>query len=363
MSLFARLFLAHLLVLLLAAGAMFWVAELLAPRFYQGHLQHMMDMMGPMGLSLRASLEEGLYSTLRNALLAALPVAALFAASLAFLLSRRVSNTVTLLARGAQEIAHGRYNYRLSEEGPTELAELAKQFNYLSKTLEQVEQSRVNLIGSVAHELRTPLTALQGYAEALSDGVLPKEDAAKKIAREVRAMGRLVEDLSLVSRVEAGILEVHPQPLDPLKILEESQERFALPFAEKVVLLELASADHLPPVCADPERLHQVLSNLLSNALRCTPAGGQVTLGAEPIKEGVRFFVRDTGLGIAPEHQARIFERFYRVDPARSRREGGTGVGLTVAKGLVEAMGGRMGLESVAGKGSTFYFILPFAKA
>ncbi|MER3555435.1 MAG: two-component sensor histidine kinase [Meiothermus sp.] len=363
MSLFTRLFLTYLGVTLLALGGMFLVVDLLSPSFYQGHVHHMVQMMGPMGLDLRADLEKGLHSTLERALLAALPVATLLAALLAYWFSRRVSQTVVQLSQGAQEIARGRYAHRLREEGPTELADLARQFNHLSHTLRGVEKSRVELISSVAHELRTPLAALQGYTEALTDGVLPPDKIAQQIAREVRAMSHLVDDLAFVSRVEAGAVELHLQVVEVGTALHEAQERFAIAFAEKKVGLEIGPLPQLHPVQADPLRLQQVLSNLLTNALRHTPVGGQVTVGVERCEGRAWLFVRDSGPGIAPEHQARLFERFYRVDPARSRCEGGSGVGLTVARGLVEAMGGEMGVGSEPGKGSTFWFTLPFTEA
>ncbi|PZA06132.1 MULTISPECIES: cell wall metabolism sensor histidine kinase WalK [unclassified Meiothermus] len=360
---FTRLFLTHLLAALVAVVALLGFAEWLAPRFYQKHIEQMAAAMGPQGPDLHADLERGLRSTLTAAWLASLPLAGLLAAGTAWVVSRRVSHSVRLLARGSREIAQGHYRNRLKVQGHDELASLAQDFNRMAEALERVEQSRIELIGSVAHELRTPLAGLQGYAEALADGVLPPEQAADRIRHEVRAMRRLVEDLSLVSRVEAGAVEIRPQALDPAEALRQAAERFALAFREQGVALELELPAQLPAVRADPERLQQVLSNLLSNALRHTPPGGEVGLKAEPARGGVRFSVRDTGPGIPPEHQARVFERFYRVDPARSRQEGGSGVGLTVARGLVEAMGGNMGLESEVGHGSTFWFTLPPARS
>lgn len=352
---------ANLVVVGVAASVMLVVADWLSPAFYRGHIRHMVEVMGPMGLGLQADLETGLHDTLFRALFAAFPVALVLSALLAYLFAGRISATLNLLVRGAQEIAKGRYTLRLKENGEDELSELARQFNRLSKTLDGVEKSRIELIGSVAHELRTPLAALQGYSEAIADGMMPPEEAARSIAREVRAMGRLVEDLSLVSRVEAGSVAIHPETLSPHTVLGEARERLASAFAEKGLGFELDIAENLPNLRADPERLHQVISNLLSNALRYTSEGGRVVLGANLEGNEIRIFVRDTGRGIAPEHHERIFERFYRVDPARSRKEGGTGVGLTVAKGLVEAMGGKMGLESAPGSGSLFWFSLPLA--
>lgn len=356
---FTRLFLTHLLAALVAVVALLGFAEWLAPRFYQKHIEQMAAAIGPQGPDLHADLERGLRSTLTAAWLASLPLAGLLAAGTAWVVSRRVSRSVRLLARGSREIAQGQYRNRLKVQGRDELAWLAQDFNRMAEALEKVEHSRIELIGSVAHELRTPLAGLQGYAEALADGVLPPEQAAHRIAHEVRAMRRLVEDLSLVSRVEAGAVEIRPQPLDPAEALRQAAERFELVFAEQRVALRLDVPPRLPPVWADLERLQQVLSNLLANALRHTPSGGEVVLQAGLVPSGVCFSVRDTGPGIPPEHQARVFERFYRVDSARSRQDGGSGVGLTIAKGLVEAMGGTMGLRSEAGRGSTFWFTLP----
>ena len=228
-----------------------------------------------------------------------------------------------------------------------------------AEALEKVEKTRAELIGTVAHELRTPLAALQGYAEGLIDGVLSKEKAAEGILREVKAMRRLVEDLSLVSRVEAKAVEIRPRPLDPKGLLEEALARFQSAFQAKGVALSLEAQDPLPQVWADEERVLQVLANLLTNALRHTPQGGEVRLRAFRQGEAVAFQVADTGPGIPEEHLPHIFERFYRVDKARSRKEGGSGVGLTVAKGLVEAMGGRIFVESRVGEGTTFTFTLP----
>lgn len=358
---FVRLFLTHLGAVLVGVLTMIVLAEFLAPRFYQSHIEHMVAAIGPAGADLHGDLEAGLRSTLTTAMLSALPIATLLAAGTALLVSRRVSRSVSLLAEGSRKIAQGNYRQRLPEAGRDELGALAQHFNQMAQALQGVEQSRVELISSVAHELRTPLSALQAYSEGLADRVVPPEEAAKQIAREVKAMSRLVDDLSLVSKVEAGVVELHPQKVEVGSALTEAYERFGPVFSDKGVHLELSPVQGL--VWGDPLRLQQIFSNLLSNALRHTPAGGSTTLGAELKPVCIRFYVHDTGSGIAPEHQARIFERFYRIDSARSRKDGGSGVGLTVAKGLVEAMGGKMGLESQPGHGSTFWFSLPIERA
>ncbi|WP_337867768.1 HAMP domain-containing sensor histidine kinase [Meiothermus sp.] len=359
---FVRLFITHWLVALVALLALLAFAEWLAPQFYRNHIEQMMVLMGSQSLELRSDLERGLRSTLTTAWLASLPLAGLLAGLMAGLASRRISQSVRQLAQGSRAIALGQYQNRLKVRGNDELASLAQDFNRMTEALEKVEQHRTELLGSVAHELRTPLSALQGYSEALADGVLPPEQAAIYIEREVRSLSRLIDDLALVSRIEAQAVELHPQAIPVEAAFQEAYERFATAFEARGVALKLKPLPSSTALWADPLRLQQVLSNLLSNALRYTPSGGEVVLSASLQMHQVRIGVCDTGVGIPLEHQARIFERFYRVDPARSRHTGGSGVGLTIAKGLVEAMGGQMGLESEVGKGSCFWFTLPKAK-
>ena len=369
MKLFYRLFLSHLLVVLIAEAAVYVLVEFFAPRFFAEHVArmvHMVEMMGMgpmMSESLRVDLENGLSATLTSALWVSLPLSALIAAGTAYAVSRRLARTANMLAAGSRRMARGDYRLRLPVEGRDELAELAGHFNDLAAALERVEQSRVELIGNVAHELRTPLAALQGYAEAAADGVMPPEAVARAINREVAAMRRLVEDLSLVSRVEAGAVELELAEHDAAALVRAAHDRFASAFASKGVRLRLElPGAALPPVRADAGRTDQVLANLLANALRHTPAGGEVVLRLDAHGAFARVCVCDTGPGIPEAYRQRVFERFFRLDAARSRGTGGSGVGLTVSKGLVEAMGGELELRSPPGGGAEFCFTLPFAE-
>ncbi|MFC4638436.1 sensor histidine kinase [Deinococcus hohokamensis] len=362
MNFFARLLLSHLLVIVLAVGGVFVSAELLAPAFYRAHVEDMTAMLGAESTSMRADLERGMRQTLTRALGAALPLSVLVAAVTAYLSSRRVVGGVRALQEGSRALAQGHYDQRLPARGRDELAELARHFNQLAGALAQVEQGRTELIGNVAHELRAPLTALRGYADALEDQMLPATHASRAIGREVSAMERLVRDLSLVSRVEARQIELQLQALPPARLLDAASERFAPAFEDRGVALHVLGGQGLPDVLADEERALQVLTNLLSNALRHTPRGGVVRLDAEVAGPLLRLTVTDTGPGLSPEHLRRIFERFYRVDAARSRLDGGSGVGLTIARGLAEAMGGALSAASVPGQGSTFCFSLPLAR-
>ena len=222
---------------------------------------------------------------------------------------------------------------------------------------------RARLVFHYAREEGSRLGHSMIGPEHLLLGLMREGGTAARILQEygasLEAMRRLVEDLSLVSRVEAKAVEIRPRPLDPKGLLEEALARFQSAFQAKGVALSLEAQDPLPQVWADEERVLQVLANLLTNALRHTPQGGEVRLRAFRQGEAVAFQVADTGPGIPEEHLPHIFERFYRVDKARSRKEGGSGVGLTVAKGLVEAMGGRIFVESRVGEGTTFTFTLP----
>lgn len=356
MKLYARLFLSHLLVTCIALGAVLLISETLASAFIRHHVEQMVTLIGPDGASLRPDLERGVRRTLTSALLASLPLALVVAALTALFSARRVVKSVELLRDGSHALATGDYGRRLPEKGQDELTDVARHFNRMAGALQQVEQGRIELISNVAHELRTPLSALRGYAEAMSDGVMTPEAVSGAILRETAAMERLAQDLSMVSRVEAGAVELHPSDFAPAALLLDAYERFVGVYEERGVALIRVEGRALPPITADFERASQVLANLLGNALRHTPRGGQVTLGAEHRGGDVVFTVADTGSGILPEHQGRIFERFYRVDPARTRGDG-SGVGLTIARGLATRMGGSLTVDS-SSQGSVFTLAL-----
>jgi len=367
MKLYPRLFLAHAWVIVLGTAVLLLLSELFASAFIAHHVEQMVRLIGPRSEALRGDLERGMRQTLTWTLLSALPFSLLIAALTAAYAARQVVGRVRRLEAGSRALARGEYNVRLEAPGSDELSDLAHSFNTLGGALEQVEQGRTQLIGNEAHELRSPLAALRGYAEALGDDILPPKKVSLALERELGAMERLVRDLSLVSRVEGGQLELHPYTVRVGELFEAALERFLPAFEAREVRLS-ARADpaleihaleaHALEVWADPERTHQILSNLLSNALRHTPAGGQVWLEAALEGTGVSLRVRDSGPGIALEQQERIFERFYRGDAARVRGEG-SGIGLTVARGLARAMGGELRLLSRPGEGSTFMLTLP----
>jgi signal transduction histidine kinase len=205
-------------------------------------------------------------------------------------------------------------------------------------------------------------TALQGYAEALNDEVLPPNHAASAILRETRVMERLASDLSLVSRVEAGQIELHHAAVSVAELLAAVGERFGALADDRVLTLTVRSVSPELRVWADPDRTGQVLANLVSNAIKYIPRGGRVALEVAPAPDHVQLNVSDSGPGLNAAEQQRVFERFYRADSSRSRAGGGgSGVGLTIARGLARAMGGELSVSAEPGQGSTFVLTLPIA--
>jgi signal transduction histidine kinase len=357
MKLLPRFFLSHLLAATLSLAALYLGSEVLAPRFYQAHVEEMVRAMGPAGAALQADLDAGYRQVLSQAFLASLPLAVLVAGVAAYAAARSTTGAIFELLRQAQEIRRGHYERRASVSSRDEVGFLADEFNRMAESLQNLERSRRENIGTVAHELRTPLAGLKGYLEALADGVLPLELATARMTGEVAAMEKLADDLSLVSSVEAGQVKIDLKPWPARELLSAAYERFASLAIERGVRLLLAASE-LPLVWADSERMGQVFSNLVANSLRYTKAGGEIRLEARPVASGVEFAVVDSGTGIDPKDLPYVFDRFYRADPARSRAEGGHGVGLTVAKGLVEAMGGRIEIASVPGEGTAVRFWL-----
>ena len=228
---------------------------------------------------------------------------------------------------------------------------------------ERVEKTRRDFIANVSHELRTPLTSIQGYSETLLDGSSDNHHAREFleiIRKNASRMSRLTEDLLTLARVESGEHRFDVQPVAPGELLREAVESFRE--LARSHGIELLVEDAAPtPVSADREAIHQVFSNLIDNALKYAGSGGKIVLGARPAGRWVEFYVRDFGAGISSEHLPRLFERFYRVDKARSRESGGTGLGLAIVKHIVLAHGGTIRAESELSNGSAFLFTLPLA--
>jgi len=229
----------------------------------------------------------------------------------------------------------------------------------------QLEQMRTDFVANVTHELRTPLTSIEGFAETLLEGALNEPETARRfveiIQRESRQLAALIDELLDLARVESGRFRMRRRLTRPADLVQETLARLSPEAEKKGVRLTAEVADDLPLVDGDPDRLIQVLTNLVDNAIKYTPAGGRVTLSARRAEDQVLLAVGDTGAGIPQADLGRIFERFYRVDKARSRATGGTGLGLAIAKHIVEAHGGTIAVESELGRGSTFTVALPAA--
>ncbi len=276
--------------------------------------------------------------------------------------SRRIVRPLRQMMDASQRIAAGQYHDRVPVDDDFEITMLADSFNQMAVALERTDELRRALIADVAHELRTPLTSIKGYMEALLDGVMPaSNETFGLVYAEASRLYHLVEDLQELSRMESGQvpMELHPIDLDPL--LRGIANRVRPQFEAKGVRIAVSWAQKGDHVLGDEDRLCQIFLNLLSNALRYTPAGGSVQLRGYSDRDGIHVVVQDTGIGIAPEHLDHIFDRFYRVDKSRSRSQGGTGIGLTIAKHLAELHGGCITVSSVVGSGSAFTVSLPVA--
>jgi two-component system sensor histidine kinase BaeS len=272
---------------------------------------------------------------------------------------RRLADPLERLVEAARRVEAGSYDARVPEpvRGPRELRELSRAFNTMASRLEADEQRRRALLADVGHELRTPLAVIRGNLEAIVDGVHPADEShLAGLIEETKVMERLVEDLRTLSLAEAGTLQLHREPTDPDVLLGEVFAGYQADAARTGVRLDLLAPDDLPILDVDPVRIREVLSNLVGNAFRYTPAGGSIRLAGESAADGraVTFTVSDTGTGIEPDLLPHVFDRF-----AKGRESRGSGLGLAIARDLVTAHGGTVEVRSEPGRGTTFEVRLP----
>lgn len=309
-----------------------------------------------------------LLDTFRRSVSSALLVAAASAIGAgivaSLLLMREILRPLRQIAWSSRRIAGGHYDERVPVPRSDELGQVATSFNEMAAALARVEQTRVSLIGDISHELRTPLTGLAGYLEGMMDGLFPAdEETMALMSREVRRMRRLVDDLQTLSKVEAGQIALNLDSFDLRETVRQVVVQLQPQWYAQAVDVDVELPSSAVLVYADSDRVTQILLNLVGNALAYTPEGEQIFLSVTIEDRYVRTVVQDSGIGIDPEQLPYLFERFFRADRSRARSSGGSGIGLTISRHLVWAMGGELTAASEgSGKGSTFSFTLPLAR-
>ena len=359
-SLRFRFVISHLAVIIVGAIVLLFMGNAVGPGFLQGHLDDMARTFGTMPEGMRVQLEEGFTSAFASALLVAVSVSVAAALLAAAFVAGRVLRPLEAIRIAARRLASGSYGERVPEPRESELAALAAEVNSLAEALDSVEARRVRLISEVAHELRTPLSTIQGYMEGLIDGVFePSDIIFHASAKEAARLKRLAADLSTLSQALEGTITLDMQPLDLMEVAREVAFRLRPQFEDQNVALEIDASQSLM-VEGDHDRLAQVFTNLIGNALSATASGGVVRVLPRRVREGAEIGIRDTGRGIAPDQLDLIFERFYRADSSRS---GGTGIGLTIARSIMRLHGGDVNASSDGlGRGAVFTVTIPLRK-
>ncbi len=363
----SRLFLSHLLVMIVGVSSLVIIGKLSSPRFFVLHLQQLEGR----GVTLRFArtyLVDGFETAWNRSTFWSVIAGATAAGGLSYWVSKRIMQPLTQIEQITQKFAAGHLDERLPPSEIPEINQLATSFNRMAVSLEDVELRRRELVSDLTHELRTPLTVLRGYLEELAaEQIEPTPEVYQQLAKETRRLERLVNDLQELSKAEAGYLPIKLQAVDLRPLLESLVQKFSDQLLEDGPVLRLECPDQSPLVLADIDRVEQVLVNLIGNALTYTKAGS-ITVSAwtqaEEIKSRVSRMwvaVTDTGIGIAQEDLPHVFERFWRAEKSRNQHTGGTGIGLAICKRLIELQGGQIGVESQLGVGSTFRFYLPLA--
>lgn len=356
-----RLFISYVVVALSGAIVAYVTVRLLAPRLFD-HEVGMMNGAGhgmQFGLTTAASVHAAFRSALDTALIVGVLASVVVAALVAGLVTRRLLRPLDAVRAGTRQIAAGNYDGRVPLPSEPELAALAGDVNSLAVALAGTESRRTRLLGDVAHEMRTPLTALDGYVEGLIDGVFtPDSETLASLGAELRRLHRLADDLSSLSRAEEHGVELHRVDADLAVLTRRAAARLLPQFQDAQICLVI-NADTTLPVHVDPDRITQVVTNLLGNALLATAVGGSATVTARSAGGRGEIDIADTGVGLSAEDAERVFERFYRA-PGQSRRSGGSGIGLTIARGLAREHGGDVTAASAGrGLGATFTVAVP----
>jgi len=362
MGLAGRVLTALLLVVATGVVTAWLVASAVAPGLFHRHMLQAGESAAHAEAIAHAEL--AFRSASELSLAVAMTAAVVASVAVSLYLTRRLARSLSPLTVAAADVADGHYAVRVARPGlGTELDGLADAFNRMAGELQRVEETRRRLLDDLAHEVRTPVATLGAYLEALEDGVRVLDaDTLEVMQAQAVRLARLAQDVSAVSRAEESYRSLDAQVLPPAELLDAAVSLAAVRYGAKGVALSVAVESGLPAVAVDRDRMGQVLGNLLDNALRYTPPGGHVAVAACRQGSEVRIAVTDDGEGIPAEHLPHLFERFYRVDTARDRRHGGSGIGLAIVKALVEAHDGRVQAASDGpGKGATFTVDLPLS--
>ncbi|MCB4757145.1 MAG: HAMP domain-containing histidine kinase [Elusimicrobia bacterium] len=291
----------------------------------------------------------------------------LFGLSLAYFLSAKLTKPILILAEGAKAVGEGRLDTQIAIESSDELGFLAQEFNWMAQKLRELDHLKDDFISSVSHELRSPLAAISGYVELLQskplDKIAPerKDKALEIISESVQRLTQFINDILDLAKLKSGHIELKMQPFSLGAVVQDIVTLFQPLLEKKSIECTPEIPNDLPALSADDDKLRQVMTNLVSNALKFTPSGGKIRIWARNQVEFVQISVQDTGIGVPEEELQNVFERFRQVKGAREQVEGpkGTGLGLAIARGIVEAHGGRMWMESQVGKGTTVHFTIP----
>jgi signal transduction histidine kinase len=317
---------------------------------------------GPPGNALLSIDQQAFLQRMRTMLTISGAAALLVALVIGAVLARGIARPLRQLTAASRSIAAGDLDVRVPVRSEDEVGQLAAAFNHMAADLARAEEARRQQTADIAHELRTPLTVIQGHLEALADGIFPSDmEHIEPVLEQSRLLGRLVQDLRTLSLADAGRLALTPVPTDVADWASRVVAGFRSIAAEQNVMLTLDLTDSLPPAEIDPERMAQVLSNLLDNALRHTPSGGRISVRIGTTDDFVAVTVTDTGPGAPPDQLSRLFQRFWRGDPSRSRQTGGSGLGLAIARRIVEEHGGQIQAENAPDAGLCIRFTLPVA--
>lgn len=358
-SLGVRLLVAFVAVAGAALGTVGVAVLLVGPHYFEDAMGHVPG--DPMARAMAMATQMAFVDAMRRAIVAATLIALVTAIVVSLAVAARIARPVTRLADASRRIAAGHYSERVDADEPGEIADLADSFNEMAASLEATERRRLQLVGDVAHELRTPLATVDGYLEGLEDGVIaPTAQTWHLLRAETSRLTRMVNELAELWRAEAHQLPLRMEELDGAEIAREVAARFGPQAAARGIRID--APEGRVTLRADRDRLAQIISNYLSNALRHAPDGSSVEM--EAMARGVvgRLAVVDHGPGLAEDQLEAVFERFYRVDAARTRAEGGAGIGLAIVRALAGAMGGEAWAESDGpGTGATFLVELPAA--